>query len=59
MRRAIRAAPFDVGGAAVKVTVSAGVARSENGEDEMLPALRRADSNLYRAKSEGRDRVCV
>jgi diguanylate cyclase (GGDEF)-like protein len=59
MRRAIRAASFDVGGAAVKVTVSAGVARSENGEDEMLPALRRADSNLYRAKSEGRDRVCV
>ena len=59
MRHAIRAAPFDVNGAAVKVTVSAGVARSENGEKEMLPALRRADENLYRAKNTGRDRVCA
>jgi len=59
MRGAIRAAPFDVDGAAVKVTVSAGVARSENGEEDMLPALRRADANLYRAKGEGRDRICA
>lgn len=59
MYQVIRAAPFDVNGAAVKVTVSAGVARSENGEEEMLPALRRADENLYRAKSTGRDRVCA
>lgn len=59
MHQAVRAYPFEVNGAAVSVTVSVGVARSEDGEDDMLPALRRADDNLYRAKSGGRDRVCV
>ncbi|MBV8412230.1 MAG: GGDEF domain-containing protein [Alphaproteobacteria bacterium] len=39
-------------------TVSAGVALVQPSED--LPqALRRADSALYRAKREGRDRVCL
>jgi diguanylate cyclase (GGDEF)-like protein len=45
--------------AAVKVTVSAGVARSENGEQDPAHVIRRADENLYRAKNAGRDRVCA
>ena len=49
----------EVPGSRAHITVSAGVAGLENDSDEIDDLLRRADRGLYRAKSEGRDRVCV
>ncbi len=57
-RRAIEQEPFviDAGGRAIPVTTSIGVA--ERGLDDDTSSLyRRADRALYRAKSEGRNRV--
>ena len=51
----IRAQPFTQAG---KVTISLGVAASEDGNDTAT-LLQRADRALYRAKGEGRDRVCL
>ena len=41
------------------VTVSLGVACEIPGHDSAAPLLRRADEALYRAKSEGRNRVAI
>ena len=49
----------EVPGSGAHITVSAGVAGLENDTDEIDDLLRRADQGLYRAKSEGRDRVCT
>lgn len=49
----------EVPGSGEHITVSAGVAGLENDSDEIGDLLRRADLGLYRAKSEGRDRVCL
>jgi len=57
-RQAIEQEPFviDAGGRAIPVTTSIGVA--ERGPDDDTSTLyRRADRALYRAKSEGRNRV--
>lgn len=59
MHEVVRSRPIAANGIDVRVTVSVGVARSEDGEQNMLPALHRVDENLYRAKSGGRDRVCA
>ncbi len=40
------------------VTVSVGVADYAKGDADILPALRRADEALFRAKAGGRNRVC-
>ncbi|WP_158219661.1 diguanylate cyclase [Ideonella sp. A 288] len=42
---------------AVRMTVSVGVAMALPGEDDPRPLMQRVDKALYRAKSEGRDRV--
>jgi diguanylate cyclase (GGDEF)-like protein len=56
LRSVVAAEPCRVGGAAIRVTISVGVALLE--PDEALePALQRADAALYRAKRNGRDRV--
>ena len=44
-------------GADLQVTASFGVATALEGEEEILPLLRRADEALYRAKAGGRNRV--
>ena len=53
--------PFELGnGATEKITVSIGVAlypsRGVTSRDALLKA---ADKALYRAKDDGRDRICV
>lgn len=60
-RRAIEASPIDLGnGAALRCTVSAGIAVFRPGSGEQLESvLRRADDALYEAKRLGRNRVVV
>lgn len=50
--------PVEVRGEQLRVTVSIGVAELRAGE-QLSDVLARADTALYRAKSEGRDRVVL
>jgi two-component system cell cycle response regulator len=60
LHAAVAAQPFSVTGAELCITVSVGVATSSPGADPILESLlHAADSALYRAKHEGRNRVCV
>jgi len=43
----------------ISFTVSIGITRLEEAEGDITEALKRADRALYRAKDEGRNRVCV
>ncbi len=58
LRRGIAAEPFVIqkGARAVDVTISAGIAALELGEDAAA-VFKRADQALYRAKRDGRNRV--
>lgn len=47
------------GGQKLRVTVSVGVASDEKGQQELEVLLHQADANLYRAKDNGRNQVCV
>ena len=47
------------GTVSLSLTVSIGVAELGAGDSSIEPVLMRADSCLYRAKQEGRNRVCV
>jgi diguanylate cyclase (GGDEF)-like protein len=54
----LRACPFTgQGGAAFHVTASVGVAALGSAEETLEDLIERADTALYRAKDEGRDRV--
>ena len=57
IRRMVSAKPVQAGNHAVSVTISIGVAACEFDDGDITPALKRADIALYRAKSEGRNRV--
>lgn len=58
LRRAIAAKSFTIGTSSpVPVTISAGLASLAGMEDSLEKLLKRADSALYRAKREGRNRV--
>ena len=59
LRRAVERTTFSVEQAStgIPVTVSVGVASSTGGGESSAALLRRADQALYRAKSEGRNRV--
>ncbi|WP_456270200.1 GGDEF domain-containing protein [Kushneria sp. AK178] len=49
---------FRVGGEPLGVTISIGVAEVDPHADTINQAIQRADKALYRAKREGRNRVC-
>ncbi len=60
LRVAVAAQPIETREAVLAVTISIGVAQSRPGKRRRAPTLlRRADEQLYRAKDEGRDRVCA
>jgi len=60
LRQAIGAdaVPID-GGVSVAVTASIGVATVSAADTDVTQMLRRSDAALYRAKREGRNRVCM
>lgn len=60
LRKAIAAKSFAVGAKqALPVTVSAGLATLNSGDDNLERLLKRADMALYQAKRDGRNRVIV
>lgn len=58
IRAMVAEEPFQTTSGPVRITVSAGVAGWQAGESE-VDLLRRADRALYRAKEQGRNRVCL
>jgi diguanylate cyclase (GGDEF)-like protein len=59
LREAVADAPFAPGGEPQRITVSIGIAALSPGRDSRPALMAAADTALYRAKSEGRNRVCV
>ncbi len=59
LRRAVAAEPFviDKGARQIQVTISVGLAALERKGEPVADVLKRADLALYRAKSDGRNRV--
>jgi diguanylate cyclase (GGDEF)-like protein len=57
IRERVDAEPVIIGGIEVPVTVSLGLACTTGEEESFADALKRADKGLYRAKSEGRNKV--
>lgn len=58
IRSQIAAAPIPCDGQDVPVTISLGVAQLAD-DETIRELIRRADDAMYRAKSEGRNRVCI
>ncbi|TVQ41911.1 MAG: GGDEF domain-containing protein [Wenzhouxiangella sp.] len=58
LRRTIAEESIECNGLDISITISIGVAE-HCGEHDALDIIRRADRALYRAKHEGRNRVCV
>lgn len=52
-------AVFTPGGEPQRITISIGIASLPSGRDNRGDLMAAADAALYRAKSEGRNRVCV
>jgi len=59
VRAAMAAAPIETKEATLPVTISIGAAQAEAQPTTSADLLRRADEQLYRAKQEGRNRVCA
>ena len=57
LRLVVESTEFTYRGSAVKVTISLGAAQAEPGDAEPNKLIERADSALYRAKANGRNRV--
>ena len=59
LRAAVASVPFtiDDGGTSISITISAGLAELRHPEDDLPNLLRRADTALYRAKDDGRNRI--
>ncbi|KRA44481.1 GGDEF domain-containing protein [Pseudoxanthomonas sp. Root630] len=59
LREAVEAVVFRPGGEAQRITVSIGIASLTLDRDTCSRMMAAADAALYRAKSEGRNRVCI
>lgn len=57
LRLAVQRHPFLLRGQRIPLTVSVGIAVSQEGDDDFDSLLRRADRAMYAAKSAGRNRV--
>ncbi|WP_445619691.1 GGDEF domain-containing protein [Kushneria sp. Sum13] len=58
LRRRVERAPFSLEPQTLKVTISLGVAATQADTSHFESVLQNADEALYRAKHEGRNRVC-
>ena len=58
LREAVAAASFAPGGEPQRITISIGIATLSADRDSRPALMAAADAALYRAKSEGRNRVC-
>ncbi|MBB5876156.1 GGDEF domain-containing protein [Xanthomonas sp. 3498] len=58
LRARIAAEPFTIHGERLAITLSVGVAEIDPADPTFETAILRADRALYRAKGEGRNRVC-
>ncbi|WP_438767255.1 GGDEF domain-containing protein [Kushneria sp. TE3] len=58
LRALTQAHPFQVCGQCIDVTISIGIAEADRPMEPFTKTVRRADKALYRAKREGRNRVC-
>lgn len=59
LRSAVHTRPVETRDGRLAVTISIGVAQSGSDGDTSSDLLRRADERMYRAKQEGRNRVCA
>jgi diguanylate cyclase (GGDEF)-like protein len=59
LREAVAAASFAPGGEPTRITVSIGIATLGEGRHDRPSLMAAADAALYRAKREGRNRVCA
>ena len=59
VRAAVAAQSIETREITLPVTISIGVAQSDAEGSASADLLRRADEQLYRAKEEGRNRVCA
>ena len=59
IRQGVAALSIRRGSDRLTVTVSIGVAAMAGGDNSIEPALMRADNCLYRAKEDGRNRICA
>src|SRR5690606_26807878 len=59
LREVVAATVFSPGGEPQHITVSIGIAALARGRDTRPSLMAAADTALYRAKSEGRNRVCI
>jgi diguanylate cyclase (GGDEF)-like protein len=59
IRARLESTPLPTEGGPIQLHASLGLSRWQNGHDRMEDLLARADQALYRAKSEGRNRVVV
>lgn len=60
LREYVEANPVEISGDTIKLTISIGVATSESmSRDDTENLIALADSMLYQAKEQGRNRVCI